>query len=138
MELGTVGPLTEDEIISFARQFDPQPFHIDAAAAKNSIYGGLIASGWHTALLTMRVVVDSLLNQTDAQGSPGVENIRFRRPVRPGERFTVRYTILVAEPSAKRPTLGKILSRHELLAADGEVAYSADGWALIGRRPQEA
>ncbi len=104
-------------------------------AAKGSIYGGLIASGWQTALLTMRLQVNSLLNQTDAQGSPGVENIRFRKPVRPGERLAARYTILVAEPSASRPALGKILGRTELLNDAGEVVYSMDGWGLIGRRP---
>ena len=71
IELGTIPPLSEEEIIAFARQWDPQPFHIDPEAAKESIYGGLIASGWQTALLTMRLQVDSLLNHTDTQGSPG-------------------------------------------------------------------
>ncbi len=137
IELGTVGPLTEEEIITFARQFDPQPFHIDPVAAKESIYGGLIASGWQTALLTMRLTVDSLLSQTDAQGSPGVENMRFRKPVRAGERLTARYTVLAAEPSAKRPTLGKILGRQELLDSAGDVVYTVDGWGLIGRRPPQ-
>jgi len=107
-------------------------------AAKGSIYGGLIASGWQTALLTMRLQVDSLLNHTDAQGSPGVENIRFRKPVRPGERLTARYTILVAEPSARRPTLGKLLGRTELVDEAGDVVYQMDGWGLIGRRPDAA
>jgi acyl dehydratase len=137
-ELGTIGPLTEDEIIAFARQYDPQPFHIDPEAAKQSIYGGLIASGWQTALLTMRRVVDGVLNDTDAQGSPGVENLRFRKPVRPGEELAVRYTILAAEPSARRPTLGKILGRQELFDSAGELVYSCDGWGLVGRRPQKA
>jgi len=137
-ELGTVGPLAEDEIIAFGRQFDPQPFHVDPEAAKASIYGGLIASGWQTALHTMRVTVDSLLSRTDAQGSPGVENIRFRKPVRAGQRFVVRYTVLAAEPSTKRPSLGKILGRQELVDADGDVVYSADGWGLVGRRPPGA
>src|SRR5205823_11599398 len=97
--------MTEEEIISFARQWDPQPFHVDPVAAKASIYGRLIASGWQTALRTMRLQVENLLHDTDAQGSPGVENIRFRRPVRAGERLSARYTVLAAEPSAKRPTL---------------------------------
>ena len=104
-------------------------------AAKESIYGGLIASGWQTALLTMRLQVDSLLSQTDTQGSPGVENIRFRRPVRAGDRLTARYTVLVTEPSAKRPNLGKVLGRTELLNEDGDVVYQMDGWGLMGRRP---
>ena len=104
-------------------------------AAKESIYGGLIASGWQTALLTMRLMVDSLLHQTDTQGSPGVENIRFRKPVRAGEKLAGRYTVLVAEPSAKRPTLGKLLGRTELVDENGDVVYQMDGWNLMGRRP---
>jgi acyl dehydratase len=106
-------------------------------AAKETIYGGLIASGWQTALLTMRRMVDGLLNDTAAQGSPGVENIRFLKPVRPGDRLRARYTVLVSEPSAKRPTRGKILGRTEVLDEVGEVVYSMDGWSLIGRRPAE-
>jgi len=86
IELGTLAPLTDEEIIAFAREWDPQPFHVDPVAAKNSIYGGLIASGWQTALRTMHLQVENLLNDIDAQGSPGVENIRFRRPVRPATR----------------------------------------------------
>ena len=135
VELGELEPLTEDDIMSFARQWDPQPFHVDPAAAKQSIYGGLIASGWQTALRTMRLQVENLLNDTDAQGSPGVENIRFRRPVRAGERLSARYTVLVAEPSAKRPALGKVLGRTELLNEAGEVVYQMDGWGMVGRRP---
>jgi acyl dehydratase len=135
IELGTLAPLTEEEIIAFARQWDPQPFHVDPVAAKESIYGGLIASGWQTALRTMRLQVESLLNRTDAQGSPGVENIRFRKPVRPGDRLSARWTVLVAEPSASRPTLGKVLGRTELLNESGDVVYQMDGWSLIGRRP---
>jgi len=105
-------------------------------AAKDSIYGGLIASGWQTALRTMRLQVESLLNRTDAQGSPGVENIRFRKPVRPGDRLSARWTVLVAEPSASRPTLGKLLGRTEVVDEAGAVVYSVDGWSLVGRRPE--
>ena len=137
VELGQLEPLSEDDIISFARQWDPQPFHVDPVAAKESIYGGLIASGWQTAMRTMRLQVENLLNDTDAQGSPGVENIRFLRPVRAGERLSARYTVLVAEPSAKRPTLGKVLGRTELLNEAGEVVYQMDGWGMVGRRPAE-
>jgi acyl dehydratase len=137
IELGSLPPLTEEEIIGFAREWDPQPFHVDPVAAKNSIYGGLIASGWQTALRTMHLQVESLLKKTDAQGSPGVENIRFRKPVRPGDRLAARYTVLVAEPSTRRPTLGKILGRTELIDEAGDVVYQMDGWGLVGRRPQE-
>jgi acyl dehydratase len=135
IELGSLPPLSEEEIIGFARQWDPQPFHVDPVAAKGSIYGGLIASGWQTALRTMRLQVESLLSQTDAQGSPGVENLRFRKPVRAGDRLAARWTVLVAEPSARRPTLGKILGRTEVLDEGGDVVYQVDGWSLIGRRP---
>jgi acyl dehydratase len=134
-ELGSIAPLTEEEIIAFARQWDPQPFHVDPVAAKESIYGGLIASGWQTALLAMRLQVDNLLNNTDTQGSPGVENIRFRKPVRAGQRLSARYTVLAAEPSAKRPTVGKVLGRAELVDEAGDVVFQMDGWGLIGRRP---
>jgi len=137
IELGELPQLTEEEIIAFARQWDPQPFHIDPVAAKETIYGGLIASGWQTALMTMRLQVDNLLSDADTQGSPGVENIRFRKPVRAGQRLRARYTVLVAEPSAKRPTLGKVLGRTELVDDDGEIVYSMDGWGLMGRRPPE-
>jgi acyl dehydratase len=89
IELGTIPVLSEEDIIGFARQYDPQPFHTDPVAAKDTIYGGLIASGWQTALLTMRLMVDALLSQTAAQGSPGVENIRFLKPVRAGDRLRV-------------------------------------------------
>jgi acyl dehydratase len=135
IELGTLAPLSEEEIIAFARQWDPQPFHVDPVAAKESIYGGLIASGWQTALRTMRLQVENLLNHTDTQGSPGVEGIRFRKPVRPGDRLTARWRVLVAEPSATRPTLGKVLGRTELIDEAGDVVYQVDGWALFGRRP---
>jgi acyl dehydratase len=138
IELGTIPVLSEDEIIAFARQYDPQPFHTDPVAAKETIYGELIASGWQTALLTMRLMVDKLLSQTAAQGSPGVENIRFLKPVRAGDRLRGRYTVLVAEPSAKKPTRGKILGRTELLDEAGDVVYSMDGWTLIGRGTGES
>ncbi len=138
IELGTIPSLTEDQIMAFAREWDPQPFHIDPVAAKESIYGGLIASGWQTALLTMRLQVDSLLSKMDTHGSPGVENIRFRKPVRAGDRLQARYTVLVAEPSAKRPTMGKLLGRTEVLNEGGEVVYQMEGWGLVGRRPSGA
>ena len=135
IELGTIPPLTEEQIIAFAREWDPQPFHTDPVAAKESIYGGLIASGWQTALLTMRLQVDSLLSKMETHGSPGVENIRFRKPVRAGDRLQARYTVLTAEPSTKRPTMGKLLGRTEVFDEAGDVVYQMEGWGLVGRRP---
>jgi acyl dehydratase len=106
-------------------------------AAKESIYGGLIASGWQTALMTMRLQVDNMLNDVDTQGSPGVEAIRFRKPVRAGQRLAARYTVLLVEPSASRPTLGKVLGRTELFDEAGDVVFQMDGWGLFGRRPPQ-
>ncbi len=77
--------ITEKEIIDFAQEFDPQPFHIDPEAAKSSFYGGLIASGWHTVSIYMRLLVDNFLNQTVSLGSPGLDNLRWLKPVRPGD-----------------------------------------------------
>jgi acyl dehydratase len=133
-ELGTYPPLTEYEIISFARQWDPQPFHTDPERARESIYGGLIASGWHTGAIAMRLLVDGLLSGCAAQGSPGVGSIRFFRPVRPGDQLSGRHTVLDASPSATRPTIGKLLGRTELLNQLGEVVMAMDGMSFIERR----
>jgi acyl dehydratase len=83
----------------------------------------------------MRALVDNVISKADAQGSPGVEYIRFRKPVRAGDRLSARYTVLEAEPSAHRPTLGKLLGRTELINEAGDVVYQMDGWSLLGRRP---
>ena len=84
VELGTYPPLSEEEIITFARQWDPQPFHVDPASARDSIFGGLVASGWHTGAISMRLLVEGLLSRAASRGSPGIDRIRFLRPVRPG------------------------------------------------------
>src|ERR1700694_2277715 len=93
IEVGNV-TLTEEEIIKFASQFDPQPFHLSEEGAKNSIFGGIAASGWHTASLFVRLMVTNLLNETISQGSPGVDELRWLKPVRPGDTLTGRMTIL--------------------------------------------
>lgn len=133
-ELGTHPPLTEREIIEFARQWDPQPFHVDPERAKDSMYGGLIASGWHTAAIGMRLLVNSLTSRAAGQGSPGLERVRFLRPVRPGDELTGRHTVLVAEPSASRPSMGKVLGLTELFNQRGEAVYSVEGWSFMTRR----
>ena len=95
-DLGVTPPVTAEEIIIFAQQFDPQPFHLDAEQAKNSIFGQLVASGWHTTSLLMRLLVDGLLNETISMGSPGVDEIRWLRPLRPGDTLqpASRYLML--------------------------------------------
>jgi acyl dehydratase len=133
-ELGT-HTFTEAEIIEFARQFDPQPFHTDPVAARNSIYGGLIASGWHTCAVGMRLMCDSYINRTVSMGSPGVDSVRWLRPVRPGDTLTYRRTVLEARPSNSRPEAGLVRSRWEALNQNGEVVLTMEGWGMLGRRP---
>ncbi len=89
--------VTAEEIRSFAIDYDPQPFHVDEDAAADSMFGGLVASGWHTAAMTMRLLVDNYLNESGAMGSPGLEGLRWREPVRPGDSLTVDVEVLDKE-----------------------------------------
>jgi acyl dehydratase len=134
LELGTYPPLSEAEIMDFARQWDPQPFHVDPERAKDSIFGGLIASGWHIGAIALRLLVEGLLSHCASQGSPGVDNLRFRRPVRPGDVLSGRHTVVATSPSASRPGLGKVVGRTELLNQDGEVVLSMEGTGFYDRR----
>ncbi len=127
--------VTEDEIVRFARDFDPQPFHTDPEAAKASIYGGLIASGWHTCSLLMRILCDSYLLDTASMGSPGVDEIRWRKPVRPGDTLTAFSTVKEARISQSKPDRGVIVSESELLNQHGDVVLTMRGMNLIRRRP---
>jgi len=105
----------KEEMISFAKRFDPQIFHTDPEAAKQSIYGGLIASGWHTASLTMRLFVDHYLSHVASLGGPGVDEIRWPRPVRPGYILTLRVTVTDAKRSRSKPDRGILRSYCETL-----------------------
>ena len=127
--------VTEDEIISFGRQYDPQAFHVDPAAAQVSIYGGLIASGWHTTALSMRLLVDGVFGQTAGMGSPGVDEIRWPRPVRPGDTLRVKLTILEARASGSRPDRGIIRFRVEAQNQASETVLDMAGAGFIARRP---
>jgi acyl dehydratase len=138
IELGNFPPLTEDDIIDFARQWDPQPFHIDPERAKESIFGGLIASGWHTGAIAMRLMVDGLLKDAAAQGSPGLAGLRFLRPVRAGDTLSARYTVLEATPSTHRPAIGKVRGLTELINQHGEVVVAMDGTGFFDRRGRPA
>lgn len=99
-------PVAEEEIIAFARRYDPQYFHTDPDAAKRSPYGGLIASGWHTAALMMRLLVDNVISAVASVGSPGVKELRWVKPVRPGDRLSIRVTIRSARRSRSKPDRG--------------------------------
>lgn len=134
IEIGST-VITEEAIIAFAREFDPQPFHIDPARAAESVYGGLIASGWHTMGLFMRLAVDGLLNDTSSMGSPGVDQIRWLKPVRPGDTLRARMIINEITPSRSRADRGTLRSRGELFNGREELAMTVEIIAIFGRRP---
>ena len=116
--------MTEDEIVSFAREWDPQPVHLDRTAAANGDFGGLVASGWHTACVWMRMHVDEVLNRAAMLTAPGVESIRWLRPVRPGMRLRGRTRILETWPSETAAGRGTIRLQGELVDDDGAVVMS--------------
>ena len=102
IELGA-RTITKGEILAFAREFDPQPFHTDEAAARHTIFGGLIASGWHTGSLSMRLFYEGLIKDVVSLGSPGFDELRWVRPVRPGDTLSARLTVLECAPSRSKP-----------------------------------
>ena len=116
--------ITEDEIIAFAREWDRQSFHLDADAAKGSIYGGLIASGWQTLLIAFDLVVRAGVWNESSQGSPGMEEVRWRRPVRPGDTLRVEFEVVETRPSSTRPDRGYVLWDHRVLNQSDEIVAS--------------
>ena len=136
-ELGSK-TVTKDEIMAFAREFDPQPFHTDEVAAKDSIYGGLIASGWHTVSMFMRLLADGLLARAASMGSPGVDEVRWLKPVRPGDTLTARGVINEVRPSRSKPDRGVVRTTYEVFNQDGEKVLSMRGIGMFARRPESA
>jgi len=127
--------ISKERILAFAREFDPQPFHTDEEAATRSIYGGLLASGWHTGSLLMRILYDGLLKDTASLGSPGIDELRWLEPVRPDDTLTARMTIVEAIPSRSKPDRGLIRSLMEMRNQYGRVVLTIRGLSLLGRRP---
>lgn len=127
--------VSEEEIIAFATQFDPQPFHVDREAAAASIYGGIIASGWHTCSMMMRMVVDSVLSQSSSMGSPGLDSVRWLKPVRAGDTLTVVYVTKSVRASQSKPDRGVVVSVWEASNQHGEVVATVEGMGMYGRRP---
>ena len=119
--------VTEEEIIEFAKRYDPQVFHTDPVAARDSIYGGLVASGWHTAAMAMRLIVENYLSGVASVGSPGVDEVRWLQPVRPGDRLSVRVTVLEARRSESKPDRGIVRSLVEVLNQDMALVMSFKG-----------
>jgi len=132
-DVGTVS-VTREEIVEFARRYDPQPFHVDEVAAEDGPYGGLIASGWHTAALFMGLFVRSILLDAASMGSPGVEELRWTAPVRPGDRLTGRVTVTAVEPSSKRSDRGTVFTTSEVLNQDGAVVMTMNARGYFRRR----
>jgi len=126
--------VTEAEIVDFARQFDPQRFHVDAAQAEKTIYKGLIASGWHTCGLIFRMACDGFLLASSSMGSPGLDNVRWLKPVRPGDTLRTRIEILETRPMASKSDLGMVKVRWEGLNQRDEVVVSMENWGMFGRR----
>jgi acyl dehydratase len=127
--------VTEEEIIAFATQFDPQPFHVDKDAAAKSIFGGIIASGWHTCSMIMRVMVDGFLKESSSMGSPGVDEIRWIKPVRANDTLAITTTVLDAKPSGSRPDRGVVWTEWRATNQHGEVVATVKGMGMFGRRP---
>lgn len=126
----------EDEIVAFARDFDLQPFHVDPAAAAESIYGGVIASGWHTCAMMMRLVVDGVMGGASGMGSPGLDGVRWLLPVRPGDTLRVRYVTRAVKASTTRPDRGVVWSTWIATNQHGDDVCTVEGKGMYGRRPQ--
>ena len=139
IEIGAVRDLgstsvTREEVLEFAEKYDPQPFHLDEEAAEESIFGGLIASGWQTAALVMRLLVDEHLNDYASMGARGVDELRWRTPVRPGDTLTADLEFLDKRPSESNPRIGHVESRVSARNDDGEEVVSWVGLAMYERR----
>ena len=139
-ELGTVSPSAE-EIKEFAEQFDPQPFHVDEVAGRRSIFGNLCASGWHTCALAMRLTVDNFLAESASMGSPGLESLRWLKPVYPGDTLMLKHSIVESRPMRKRLDTGIVSSVWEMFNQNGEKVMQMEGYGMFRRRhpasPQE-
>ena len=126
-----------EEIVAFAREFDPQPFHLDEAAAKATMMGGLAASGWHTCCLMMRLMFDGFLAKSSSLGSGGLDEVKWLRPVRPGDVLAARYSVLETRASRSRPELGICKSLCEVFNQAGETVMTCRFTQFMGRRPAD-
>ena len=134
VELGS-RTLDKERMVAFAREFDPQPFHTDEKAAEASIWGGLIASGWLTGSTLMRLFYDGFLKDTASMGSPGIDELRWLKPVRPGDTLSARLIVLETAASRSKPDRGIVRSLMEVLNQHGEVVMTTKGVNFFRRRP---
>ena len=134
MDFGAM-PVTREAVIEFARQFDPQPFHLDDEAARGTLFGRLSASGWHTCAMAMRMMCDAYLLESASLGSPGIDQLRWLKPVFPGDTLHVHYEVIDARPMASKPEVGLVQSRWEVRNQDDEPVMTMEGWGMFRRRP---
>jgi acyl dehydratase len=136
-EFGAI-TVEREAIVRFAAEFDPQPFHLDETAAARTPYGGLIASGCHTAAMAMRMMCDAYLLRSASLGSPGLESVKWLLPVRPGDTLSMRLSVLEKRALESKPGIGLVKSRHEVLNQHGEVVMRMEGFGMFRRRPAPA
>jgi len=127
--------VTTEEILAFAHQFDPQRFHVDIEQAEQTIYKGLIASGWHTCGMVFKMVCDDFLLETSSMGSPGLENLRWLKPVRPGDTLHARTTVKEKRLMQSKPNMGMVRMLWEGLNQHQEVVVTIDCWGMYSKRP---
>ncbi|MBP7064667.1 MaoC family dehydratase [Ferrovibrio sp.] len=130
--------VTEAEIIAFARDYDPQPFHIDPEAAAKTPYGGIIASGWHTAGIMMRLMVDHAIRGSTSMGSPGVDELRWLKPVRPGDTLSLIGVVTAVKASTSKPDRGVVKTQYEMRNQHGDVVLRMRGNGMYRRHPDVA
>ena len=126
--------VTLDEIRAYASEYDPQPMHLDAVAAQRSLLGGLAASGWHSCCMMMRMLTDSFLINTSCMGAPGVDEVRWLKPVYPGDVLTVRHTVLSSKISQSKPDRGFVSFHFEMLNQNGDVVLDQRNAIMFGLR----
>ncbi len=127
-------PVTREATLAFAREFDPQPFHLDDEAAAASLFGRLAASGWHTCAMAMRMMCDGYLLESASLGSPGVDQLRWLKPVFPGDTLSLRMTVLAARPMASRPGVGLVQARWEVFNQQRDAVMTMEGWGMYRLR----
>ena len=130
--------VTREAVLAFAREFDPQPFHLDDVAAEASLFGRLAASGWHTCAMAMRMMCDAYLLESASLGSPGLEKLSWKKPVYPGDTLHVRLEVLESRPMASRPGIGILRSRWEVMNQDDETVLTMEGYGMFRRRATAA
>ena len=133
IKLGSIN-VSKKEIITFAEKFDPQPFHTNEIKAKESIFGGLCASGWHTCSLFMRILYDGFLINSAALGSPGMDAIRWLKPLRPGETITGIGEVIKKTPSKSRPEIGSLIINYEVFNKNNELIMTLIGISIFKKK----